>query len=91
MHIESYDADRNALLELFALADDSLAQIAGYMGRGEVLVARAIVGHLQIVEADDVHVFELKSMAVAAVRHGARRHADILAKLRDAPGRLSAW
>ena len=73
MHIESYDADRNALLKLFALADDSHAQIASYIGRGEVLVARdgrAIVGHLQIVEADDIHVFELKSMAVSEPRQG---------------------
>jgi GNAT superfamily N-acetyltransferase len=73
MHIESYDADRNALLELFALADDSRAQIMRYIGRGEVLVARdgrAIVGHLQIVEADDAHVFEIKSMAVSETRQG---------------------
>src|SRR5204862_7765802 len=70
---ESYDDDRNALLELFALADDSYTQIASYIGRGEVLVARdgrAIVGHLQIVEANDIHVFELKSMAVSEPRQG---------------------
>jgi len=73
MHIENYAADRNALLELFALADDSRAQIASYIGRGEVLVARdghEIVGHLQVIEADDVHVFELKSMAVSELRQG---------------------
>lgn len=73
MHIENYDANRSALLEFFALADDSRAQIASYIGRGEVLVARdggEIVGHLQIVEAGDAHVFELKSMAVSEPRQG---------------------
>ena len=73
MHIEEYDGDRKQLLELFALADDSPAQIAGYIGLGEVLVARdggAIVGHLQLIETDDVPVFELKSIAVTEARQG---------------------
>ncbi len=41
MRIDRYDDDRALLLPLFfALADDSQAQIATYMSRGEVLVAR---------------------------------------------------
>ena len=73
MHIETYQADRGALLPLFTLADDSAAQIAGYIALGEVLVARdgdAIVGHALIISADDAGVFELKSMAVDAARQG---------------------
>jgi|SRR6478735_6398452 len=54
MHIDYYNNDdRNLLLPLFALADDSRAQIATYITRGEVLVARdgdLIVGHLQILD-----------------------------------------
>jgi len=40
MHIEIHQADRSTLLPLFALADDSPAQIAGYIALGEVLAAR---------------------------------------------------
>lgn len=71
MPIESYLADRSALLPLFALADDSPAQISSYMALGEVLVARegdAIVGYLQIVGTGAAGVFELKSMAVREQR-----------------------
>ncbi|WP_421916985.1 GNAT family N-acetyltransferase [Mesorhizobium sp.] len=73
MHIETYQADRGALLPLFTLADDSAAQIAGYIALGEVLVAReadAIVGHVQVIAAEGAGVFELKSMAVDAARQG---------------------
>ena len=71
MHIDHYDDDRNLLLPLFALADDSQAQIAAYITRGEVLVAHdgdLLVGHLQILETEDAGVFELKSMAVTEKR-----------------------
>jgi GNAT superfamily N-acetyltransferase len=73
MHIEVYRDDRNALLPLFDLADDSRAQICRYISRGEVLVARdgnTLIGHLQILETDDAGVFEFKSMAVAESRQG---------------------
>lgn len=73
MHIETYQADRSALLPLFTLADDSPAQIAGYIALGEVLVARegdAIIGHAQVIETDAPGVFELKSMAVSEARQG---------------------
>ena len=73
MHIETYQADRAALLPLFTLADDSPAQIAGYIALGEVLVARegdAVIGHAQIIETDHAGVFELKSLAVSEARQG---------------------
>jgi GNAT superfamily N-acetyltransferase len=65
--IDWFDGDRAELQELFELADDSAAAIAGYRDRGRVLVARdgdAIVGHLQLI--DD----ELKSLAVREDRQG---------------------
>jgi GNAT superfamily N-acetyltransferase len=71
MHIDRYDDDRARLLPLFTLADDSPAQIAAYISRGEVLVARdgeLAIGHLQIVETGEAGVFELKSMAVTEHR-----------------------
>jgi ribosomal protein S18 acetylase RimI-like enzyme len=73
MRIESYHADRNALLSLFELADDSRAQISAYMSLGEVLVARdgdMIAGHLQIIAADDPGVFEIKNIAVRETYRG---------------------
>ncbi|WP_245272776.1 GNAT family N-acetyltransferase [Mesorhizobium sp. LNHC221B00] len=46
-------------------------QISGYIGRGEVMVAREggrIVGHVQIIETGEGGVFELKSLAVRPAR-----------------------
>jgi GNAT superfamily N-acetyltransferase len=74
MRIERYDADRGALLPLFALADDSATQVARYVSLGEILVARdgeLIVGHAQIVESGRPGEFELKSLAVLGPRQGA--------------------
>ncbi|MBX9647740.1 MAG: GNAT family N-acetyltransferase [Xanthobacteraceae bacterium] len=73
MHIETYHADRDALLPLFELADDSLVQVRAYMSLGEVLVARAgetIAGHLQIVGTNATGVFEIKSVAVRETHQG---------------------
>jgi hypothetical protein len=73
MQIERYEADRTALLPLFALADDSPAQVATYISLGEVFVARhgeLIVGYAQIVESEDPREFELKSLAVIEARQG---------------------
>jgi GNAT superfamily N-acetyltransferase len=73
MRIESYHADRNVLLPLFELADDSLVQIRAYMSLGEVLVARdgdLITGHLQIIDTDAEGVYEIKSMAVRETYQG---------------------
>lgn len=71
MHIDRYEEDRNLLLPLFTLADDSPAHVATYILLGEVLVARDgnwVVGHLQILKTSKVGVFELKSMAVIETR-----------------------
>ena len=73
MPIERYDGPRDALLALFALADDSPVQIASYIGLGDVLVARRegiIIGHAQIVATDEPDVLELKSLAVLAEHRG---------------------
>lgn len=73
MQIERYDGNRDALLPLFALADDSPTQISFYVGQNEVLVARddgEIIGHVQIVDAGDAGSFELKSLAVTPARQG---------------------
>jgi ribosomal protein S18 acetylase RimI-like enzyme len=83
MEIELYHGDRSALLPLFELADDSAAQVAGYMALGEVLVARdrdAIVGQALIVETGEAAVFELKSMAVRADRQGEGIGRSLVAK-----------
>lgn len=71
MQIERYDGDREALRPLFALADDSPTQISNYIEEGEVLVARdgnRIIGHVQVIEAGEGGVFELKSLAVRPTR-----------------------
>lgn len=64
--IAPYTSDRAALLPLFRLADDSEREIAGYLPRGVVLVARdgdALVGHVQMIE-EEAATWELKSLAV---------------------------
>ncbi|HEY2839143.1 MAG TPA: GNAT family N-acetyltransferase [Pirellulales bacterium] len=73
MPIESFTGDRKLLSPLFALGDDSPKEIASYISRGEILVARdgdPITGHLQILETDSAGVFELKSMAVNEAHQG---------------------
>jgi ribosomal protein S18 acetylase RimI-like enzyme len=67
MQIKIYDGSRTALLPLFAEADDSEAQIAGYMNLGDVFVAfdgQTPIGHAQVIETTEAGVFELKSLAV---------------------------
>ena len=59
---------REELRALFAMAEDSEAQLEAYLDAGDVLVATAdgeIVGHVQIVDAGDGHS-EIKNMAVDA-------------------------
>ena len=72
IRIEPYRGSREALRPLFALAEDSSAELDGYLDAGDVLVAREgerVVGHVQVV--DDGDGFELKSLAVVPER---RRH-----------------
>ena len=62
-----YEGPRVALHDLFALAEDSPEQLAAYLERGRVLVARIddrIVGHLQLVPTGDPGTVEIKNMAV---------------------------
>jgi predicted N-acetyltransferase YhbS len=65
-----------------------------YISLGHVIVARdgdAIIGHLQIIETDDLSVFELKSIAVIEMRQGegvGRRLVEAaISRCREANGR----
>jgi predicted N-acetyltransferase YhbS len=65
--IRWHSGDRAELRPLFALADDSPAQLDAYIDKGRVLVAvddGEIVGHAQLIGD------ELKSLAVAQDRQG---------------------
>lgn len=67
-----YDGDREDLRSLFREADDSEREIDANLPAGEILVAAdggEIVGHLQLVRAEDA-VTELRSMAVVESRRG---------------------
>jgi len=71
--IEWFDGPRETLADLFALADDSPAQVSTYLELGRVLVTRegaAIVGHLQLVDGDRPGECEVKSLAVREDRQG---------------------
>jgi ribosomal protein S18 acetylase RimI-like enzyme len=71
--IEWFDGPREELAELFALADDSAAEVERYRDEGRVLVARergAVIGHLQLLEPDGAGEAELKSLAVLADEQG---------------------
>jgi predicted N-acetyltransferase YhbS len=94
MQIERYEADRTALLPLFALADDSPVHVATYISLSEVFVARhgeLIVGYAQIVESKDLREFELKSLAVIEARQGEGIGCDlvgaVVARCRERNGR----
>jgi GNAT superfamily N-acetyltransferase len=70
--IDWFEGSREALADLFALADDSAVAVSHYRDLGRVLVARdrsSIVGHLQLTagERDDA---EVKSLAVRQDRQG---------------------
>ncbi len=71
--IDWYEGSRDSLRELFELAEDSTAQLDGYIARGRVLVARdetgAIVGHAQLLP-DGPGAVELKSIAVRESSQG---------------------
>ena len=73
IEIDEYAASREELRHLFALADDSPAQIESYLREGRILVARCgngIIAHLQLVDTDDPAVAEIKNMAVRADTQG---------------------
>lgn len=71
--IELYPGRRDALRELFELAEDSAAVLDSYLDAGDVLVAvegDLVVGHLQLVDTTDPHTSEIKNMAVVPSSRG---------------------
>jgi predicted N-acetyltransferase YhbS len=74
MEITWYSGEREGLLKLFELAEDSPGRLAAYLPQGRVLVATdggEIVGHLQLVESGDAQSeAEVLTMAVVEERHG---------------------
>jgi ribosomal protein S18 acetylase RimI-like enzyme len=69
--IEWFDGPRDALADLFALADDSAAAVRDYRDLGRVLVARdgsLVIGHLQLVVGDGEA--QINSLAVREDRQG---------------------
>jgi GNAT superfamily N-acetyltransferase/catechol 2,3-dioxygenase-like lactoylglutathione lyase family enzyme len=72
--IEWFGGPRSELADLFALADDSPAEVERYRDLGRVLVARVgrtAVGHLQLVAGESIDRAEVKSLAVSENRRGA--------------------
>jgi ribosomal protein S18 acetylase RimI-like enzyme len=68
-----YDGDPALLRPLFALAEDSAAELDSYIRAGRVLVARVggeVVGHLQLIDGDAPGHAEIKNMAVREDRQG---------------------
>lgn len=71
--IEWFEGAREALADLFALADDSPAAVSGYRDLGRILVARdgsAVIGHLQLTPGERGDEAEVKSLAVREDRQG---------------------
>jgi ribosomal protein S18 acetylase RimI-like enzyme len=71
--IAIHHGDRAVLMPLFLLADDSHAEIAGYLASGTVLVATQRgqhVGHVQMIDDPATGTCELKSLAVVTSLHG---------------------
>ena len=71
--LEWFESPREALADLFALADDSAAAVSRYRDLGRVLVARdgsTIVGHLQLTASEHDDEAEVKSLAVREDRQG---------------------
>jgi GNAT superfamily N-acetyltransferase/catechol 2,3-dioxygenase-like lactoylglutathione lyase family enzyme len=72
--IEWFHGHRKALDDLFALADDSPAEVERYRDLGRVLVARdgsTVVGHLQLVVDETSNQAEVNSIAVREDRRSA--------------------
>jgi N-acetylglutamate synthase-like GNAT family acetyltransferase len=70
---EWFDGSRTELADLFALADDSPAQVERYRDLGRVLVARdgpTVIGHLQLIPGKRPDEAEVASLAVREDRQG---------------------
>jgi lactoylglutathione lyase len=73
VRVERHEGRRRELRGLFEEAEDSAQQLDAYLDAGEVLVAIVedrVVGHLQLVDADDADASEIRNMAVEAVHRG---------------------
>jgi GNAT superfamily N-acetyltransferase len=67
LRVERHTGPRGELRPLFAEAEDSAAQLDGYLEAGDVIVAverERVVGHLQLVDG------EINNMAVDAAHRG---------------------
>src|SRR3954447_17641376 len=65
--VKAFAGDRATLRSLFERAEDSAAELDGYLAAGQVLVALGddeVLGHLQLVDTTQSGVVELKNMAV---------------------------
>jgi ribosomal protein S18 acetylase RimI-like enzyme len=73
VRVESHSGPRADLRALFEEAEDSAAQLDGYIGAGDVLVAVAagrVIGHLQLIDVPGAGASEIKNMAVAPGQRG---------------------
>ena len=73
VRVEWFEGSREALDDLFALADDSSSAVPSYRDLGRVLVARdgrEVIGHLQLIPGEHAGEAEVKSLAVRRDRQG---------------------
>jgi len=90
VRIDWYHGDRVALRPLFALAEDSPAELESYLMTGRVLVASSsgdLVGHLHLVDTGTPGHAEIKNMAV---REDLRGRGIGRSLVREALARLAA-
>lgn len=83
IEIRPFHGDRDGLRHLFALAEDSVVQLDGYLGLGEVIVAvdgDAAIGHLQLVAGRSEDELEIKNMGVVEARRGQGIGAALVAR-----------
>jgi len=73
VEIAWFDGTHSDLRSFFELAEDSAEQLDGYIDLGRILVARrgdTVVGHLQLIAADQDDTLEVKSLAVIPEEQG---------------------
>ena len=74
VRVEEYAGPHRDLIDSFRQAEDSETLLAAYLDLGRVWVARGengeVLGHLQVVAADDGSAWEVKNTAVTAEARG---------------------
>lgn len=73
IYVEPHAGPRSQLRPLFELAEDSAAELNGYIEAGRVLVAIKgddVAGHLQLTETGSATELEVKNMAVLPAMQG---------------------